>query len=83
MSRATTRYERTGRRQAANVVELFPSRFGGRRGTTRTPGGERATPEDREPRAISCYQCGFPIKDYAAVSACPACGSDNVTGKRL
>jgi rubrerythrin len=80
MSREVVHFERVGKRAKANVVELFPSRFGGRK-NHKTRG--RVASEDREPRAISCFQCGFPITDHASVSACPACGSDNVTGKRL
>jgi hypothetical protein len=83
MSRVKVRYQRVGRKKPANVVELYPSPYGGRSGGMRTPNSVHAAAEDREPRAISCFQCGFPIKDHAAVSACPACGSDNVTGKRL
>jgi len=76
------RYRRIGRGHKANVTECFPSSTGGKRGPMhRRVVGDKIPAEDREPRAIRCYQCGCPIEDWAKYEECPSCGSDNVLGK--
>lgn len=64
------------------MTEIFPSEFakGGSYGKGGIPSRSQA---DREPRAVLCKQCNFPIEDYAKVPACPNCGSDNILGKYL
>lgn len=77
-----TRFTRLPRgTKPANVVECYPSEFGGVRHRYQTDA--RAPAEDREPRAYKCYQCGLPIEDVDEVSVCPFCGSDNILGRRL
>lgn len=76
------RHTRIGKRaRPTNVVEIYPSPSGGRRRRDRAP--KHASAEDREPRAIRCYQCGQPIEDYAEIDACPFCDSDNMLGRKL
>ena len=74
-------WTRQRRREVTNVAQIYPQRSGGDLGSDRTVG--RATQEDREPRAIRCYQCGQPVEDYAEIETCPFCESDNMLGKQL
>lgn len=76
------RWCRQRRGQDVKVTEAYPSATGGSRG--RAGRRDRYTPaEDAEPRAINCYQCGQHIEDYAAISNCPFCDSDNFLGLNL
>jgi len=83
MARSAVRYDRVERGRGANVATVTPSATGGDLARHRMRGTRRIHPGmDREPRAIKCFHCGFPIKDYAAISQCPVCESDNVTGRK-
>lgn len=78
---------RTKRVHAGGVVpgmrELYPSEYA-TGGSYNKGGGEIPRAEsEREPRAVLCKQCNFPIEDYGKVQACPHCGSDNILGKFL
>ena len=79
MSKRRVYYTRPGRALDPKVQELFPTYSGGVHRSDRTK--ERAAAEDREPRAIRCFQCGQPVEDYSAYVECPFCGSDNMLGK--
>lgn len=78
--RELVRYARTTRGQGFKVKSCWPSPTGGAVRYDRRPAGKVAA-EDLEPRAVSCFHCGYPIDDYAAIDACPLCGSTNVLNR--
>lgn len=76
--RKTTHYDKVGVK-TDKVRSIYPTWSGGVRKSYATRGD--APDEDREPRAIACFQCGQPIEDFGSITECPFCESDNFLGK--
>ncbi len=68
-------------RYPRNVRDVFPSQYASSTQHPMLAGEPDGAPEDSEPHAIKCAQCGLPIEDYTVLDTCPSCGSDNFLGR--